>query len=84
MGIFDRMRKREHVTLTAKDIKSARAIFESEDRQRIDLTVTTEEDYRVTIELSPKLAHKAILEMGIAYNTINPPLTNPRPMNSQF
>ena len=68
-----------HTAIVVKDIKAARAIFESQDIQRIDMTVIDEGGNHITFELKDRHAFELIQNLTIAYQAIHPSL----PMNGQ-
>lgn len=64
-----------------KKIRAARAIFESEDIQRIDLDITLESGDKIRLEMMPRDAHSLISQVSVAYNAINPRLPNTNAAN---
>ncbi|MCA1806257.1 MAG: hypothetical protein LC687_00030 [Actinobacteria bacterium] len=80
IDIFSRFKK-NRIPIRVGKVKASRAVYESADIQRIELTIITAPPHgeELILEFTPPLAHKAILEMSLAYNAINPPITNPRP-----
>lgn len=64
----------EKVDLDAKDIRATRAMYIDEDTQRVELTIDTSDNYRVTITMTPNQSRKLIEQLTQAYHAINPPL----------
>jgi hypothetical protein len=62
--------------IIVKNVKAARAVFESQDIQRIDMTVVDEAGNRITFELKLMDAHRLIGELTTAYQSIHPPLAS--------
>ena len=86
MPFFKRMREgnpqrvlNELLPITAKRIVATRALYHGEGFERIEMRIETPMDDILVIDMSPKQAHELILQLSLAYNVINPPLTNPRP-----
>lgn len=57
---------------------AARAVFESQDISRIDLTLITTEGDKLKLELHPDAAYNLIQSMTIAYEAIRPPMRSAR------
>lgn len=59
-----------------RKVRAARAVFQSEEIQRIDLDFEIEGGERIRFELLPKDAHALISQVSTAYNAIHPRLPN--------
>lgn len=59
-------------------IRASRAVFESEEIQRIDIDIDLDLDgtTKIRLEMHPQLAHKLITQLTTAYVAINPPIRN--------
>lgn len=65
------------VPVRVKKIRACRAVFQSEEIQRIDLDITLDSGDKIRLEMLPKDAHSLISQLGVAYNAIAPRLPNP-------
>lgn len=63
------------IALPVKNIVSSRAVYQSEEIQRVELKLTLESGDTLILEMTPLLCRKTIEELKIAYLAINPPLT---------
>lgn len=55
-------------------IESSRAIYESQDVQRIDIRLTTDEGDKLTLELTDRHAFDLIRQLTTSYQAIHPSL----------
>lgn len=62
------------LAVSVHKIEASRAIFESQDTQRIDLRLTTDEGDTLTLELRDRHAFELIQQLTIAYQAIHPSL----------
>ena len=60
--------------IRVKKVEASRAVFESEDVQRIDVRVTDEAGNHLTLEMRPDDVRKLIVELTTAYQAIRPAL----------
>lgn len=75
------MRRKKELPMVAKKINAARALYISEDIQRIEMKIDTSLGEKVIIELTAKQCFDLMGELAAAYNAINPPL-NPSRFNT--
>ena len=64
------------IPIPVKRIRASRAVFLSEEVQRIDITIELDYGDKIRLEMHPQLAHKLIAELTSAYLAINPPIRN--------
>jgi len=57
-----------------RKVHASRAVFESEEIQRVDIELTLDYDIKVRLELNPRLTQQLIVQLTNAYLAINPPL----------
>ena len=62
------------VAIPVKKVEASRAIFESQDVQRIDLRITDEAGNTLTLELKDRHAYDMIQQLTVAYQAIPPSL----------
>jgi len=60
--------------IRVRDIKAARAVYESEDIQRVEVILTDEAGNRLTLELTSKQTRDLITNLSTCYNAIHPSL----------
>jgi hypothetical protein len=75
MGMLSRLLSRAEPVRVRK-IRAGRAVFESEEIQRIDIELILDNDIKIRLEMHPQLAHKLISQLTAAYIAINPPIRN--------
>ena len=63
------------IAIPIRDAVSTRAVYQSEEIQRVELHITTTDGDKLILEMNPAIARKIIVEMRNAYLAINPPLT---------
>ncbi len=68
----------EKHSLKIKSISAARAVYESEEIQRIEFRVKTEYTDEFVLEMTPQQCAKFISELTIAYESIFPPIRRNR------
>jgi hypothetical protein len=69
-----RIFSKERESLRIRKARASRAIYVDKDVQEIDLEVETEDGERLTLRMSPRVAHTIISHMQTSYEAINPPL----------
>lgn len=62
-----------------KRIRAARAMYVSDEIQRIEITMDLENGETVRVDMTPKKAHGLIVMLESAYNAIHPPITRTNP-----
>lgn len=73
MGMLTRLFSRAE-PIRVRKIRASRAVFESEEIQRIDIELILDGDIKVRLEMNPQLAHSFIQQLTNAYLACNPPL----------
>lgn len=63
------------IAIPIREAVSSRAVYQSEEIQRVELHIQTTDGDKLILEMTPQLARKIIVEMRSAYLAINPPLT---------
>ena len=62
-----------------KRIRAARALYVSDEIQRIEVTMELENGETIRVDMTPKKAHEFIVTLESAYNAIHPPITRQNP-----
>ena len=65
-------------SVKVKSIKASRAVYESEEIQRVEMTLVTEFGDKVTFEMTPQQCHRLVTDLTNAYEAIFPPIIRPR------
>jgi len=65
-------------SLKVKSIRGSRAVYESEEIQRVELKLETELGDKVTLEMTPQQCHRLVTDLTNAYEAIFPPIIRPR------
>lgn len=65
---------RDQHQMAIKEAKASRAVYLSENIQRVEVDLEMEDGTRLVLTMSSHLAGKLILQMSAAYTAINPPL----------
>lgn len=65
-------------SLKVKFIRGARAVYESEEIQRVELKLETELGDKVILEMTPAQCHRLIMDLTNAYESIFSPIIRPR------
>ena len=65
-------------SLKVKSIRGARAVYESEEIQRVELKLETEWGDKVILEMTPAQCHRLVTDLTNAYEAIFPPIIRPR------
>lgn len=66
-------------SVKVKSIKASRAVYESEEIQRVEMTLVTEFGDKVTFEMTPQQCHSLLSNLIVSYESIFPPI--PRRQN---
>lgn len=69
-----RKNREELVDLDVTEIRAARAMYIDEDVQRVEVTISTTDDFRVRLTLTPRQTAALIEQATMAYTAINPRL----------
>ena len=78
MTLRERLNRKEKIVLTVKDTKTSRVVYESEDIQRVEVTLILPTGETLILELTPKQTYKLGMDLAVAYRTINPEFKIPR------
>lgn len=74
MNILKPFKNRQKEVLRVQKAKASRAIFESEEVQRIDVTLLVEGDNLLKLEFTAETARALIQQMSASYEAMRPPL----------
>lgn len=61
-------------TIRVRKIKASRAVFESEEIQRVDVDIDLDYSEKIRLEMTPQQTYKLITELMSAYHAICPPI----------
>lgn len=64
--------KNTPIAYRVREVIASRALYESEEIQRVEVKLELETGDKLTIELLPRQAHKLIVQMTSAYEAIHP------------
>lgn len=65
-------------SLKVKSLRGSRAVYESEEIQRVELKLETGLGDKVILEMTPAQCHRLIMDLTNAYESIFPPIIRPR------
>lgn len=65
---------RSRDTAKVTKVVASRAVFESQDIQRVDVRFRNDDGDELTLEFHPDIVPNLILELSTAYEAIRPPL----------
>lgn len=78
MGLLERLKRKEKIVLAVKETKTSRIVYESEDIQRVEVSLILPTGETIILELTPKQTFKLGMDLAVAYRTINPEFKIPR------
>jgi hypothetical protein len=67
-----------------KAIRAVRMMFITDEVQRVQITMDLENGEKVSVDMTPRLAYKLIVELESAYATIHPQIPRYNPNSPQF
>ena len=74
MNILKPFKNRQKEILRVEKVKVSRAVFESEEIQRADITLMVEGDNILKLEMTPDALHSLITQASATYYALRPAL----------
>lgn len=75
---------RKSETFPVKRIRGSRAMYVTDEIQRVELKIELENGETIRVDMTPKQCHELVYSLTAAYDAIHPPITRYNPQAPQF